>query len=461
VVDSAGVRLRRHSIPISLGIFGFLALLYAYFPLINSGPGEYHSLLLIEHGAKTPWWRFWDIPLAEGPRFLMYASFVLQFVVAGSESSPYYIVNLLLVWTAGIFVGLFCYRITASAFAATLSAMLFWMYDSIYLSVAWLPSRQEPMAIIFGISALLLVMRPKVGWAGMLGSFVLLCLSVFSKEYGLVFVAGVAWYALAYRRDLLVPIWSICVAVAGLLLFARQATAVGVYQDALQCEEMGYLWSYRRVCTTIDLRDPANVAQLAWNVGVGLVAQVLPLPPGRLFTAPYTGHGELVVHMMRPRDWLLSALMASLFVVSIVKRMPFRSLCLIMILANAVLSAPYFRTRNVIFGYISTTAIFAYGAVTLAALILPWIKRSSWRPSQAAVSCIPVALCLAIFAAQMHRLRGISQYESALKSSTAHVCSHAQRTLDRDMGAGTAVREDLIEAILTENGIDYTACREP
>jgi hypothetical protein len=461
VVDSAGVRFRRCSIPISLGVLGFLLLLYAYFPLINSGPGEYHSLLLIEHGAKTPLWRFWDIPLAEGPRFLMYASFVLQYAVVGSGSWSYYVVNLLLVWMAGIFVGLFCYRVTSSAFAATLSAMLLWMYDSIYLSVAWLPSRQEPMVIIFGIAALLLVMRPKVGCGSMLGVFVLLCLSVFSKEYGLVFVAGVAWYALVYRRDLLVPIWSICAVVAGLLLFARQATAVGVYQHALQCEEMGYLWSNRRFCTSIDFRDPANVAQLVWNVVVGLVAQVLPLPPGRIVTAPYTGNGELWVHMMRPRDWALCALMVSLFAVSIVKRMPFLSLCLIMILANAVLSAPFFRTRNVISGYVSTTAIFAYGAVTLAALISSWVQRSSWRLSPAAVSCIPVALCFAIFAAQMHRIREIVQNESALRSSTEHVCSHAQKTLNRDLGAGKAVREDLIEAILKDNGFDYAACRGP
>jgi hypothetical protein len=318
------------------------------------------------------------------------------------------------------------------------------------------------MAIIFGIGALLLLMQPKVGRGSLFGILVLLCLSVFSKEYGLVFVAGVAWYALVYRRDILLPAWIICAAVSGLLLVARQATAVGVYQHVLQCEDMGYFWEYRRFCTTTDLRDSSNVAQLTWNFVVGLVAQVLPQSPGPRFTAPYAAYGELWAHMMRPRDWVLSALFVFLFIISIVKRMPYLSLCLIMILANAALSAPYFRTRNVIFGYVSTTTIFAYGVVSVAALISSWRPRLSWRLSPAAVSCIPVALYFALFfAPQIHRMRVVGKKESVMKSSLQYVCPQAQKALNRDLGAGRGVREDLIEVILREGGLDYAACRHP
>lgn len=54
------------------------ALVWAYYPLIILGPGEGHSLFLMEHGATKSLLRFWDLPLAEGPRFVMSYSFVLQ-----------------------------------------------------------------------------------------------------------------------------------------------------------------------------------------------------------------------------------------------------------------------------------------------------------------------------------------------------------------------------------------------
>jgi hypothetical protein len=457
-------------------VLSFLALVilfYAYYPLAASGPAESHSLLLLEHGAKTPWWRFWDIPVAEGPRFVMYSSFAIQHLFSGLRSFDYYVVNIVLLWLSGIFVGLFCYRVTFSLGAAVLSASIYFVFDSLYNTIEWLPARQEPMVIIFGVGALLYVMRTETtaNWKAAAFLFIMLCLSVFSKEYGLVFVAGTAWYTLVWRRDLLLKVWGVCAAVTLLLLFARFATAVGVYQHVLQCEDMGFMKELARACTTTDLSDLSNVAQLAWNFGIGLLAQIIPTSPGQgnYFITPYTIHGAIQLERMEIEDWLMSAGCVALFAVAIIKRMPFLTLCLIMILANAFLSAPFFRSRNVLFGFVATTVILSYGTMAVA----DYVARISWGrispefiklrgPAPRGASVILWLAAITYFAVavipQVGVLHAQSLYEQRRKSTSEYICPQAATVVNRDLGGGKTVRADIIERILEENRIPYRNC---
>jgi hypothetical protein len=456
---------------LALGLISFGMLLFAFHPLIESGPAEAHSLLLIEHGAKTPWWRFWDTPLAEGPRFLMYASFSLQHAVSGLRAYDYYLVNVILLWISGIFVALFCHRLTSSPAAGALGAMIYWLYGSLYNTIQWLPGRQEPMVVIFGLGALLFVMRPNaaIGWRGAAIVFVLLALSVFSKEYGLVFVAGVGWYVLAWRRDLLAPIWTACASVTLLLLYARIHSAVGVYQDALQCEEMGLVWETRRFCTTTDLSDAANAAQLAWNAAIGLLAQVVPSSPGYhgLVLTPYDGAGALTLDRMHPAGWLFCAFIVMLWLVALRGGMPFLSLALIMIVANTVLSAPFFRPRNVVFGFVSVTAILCYGALVIGAFLASapvrrrverYLSVKRW-PNALTMAWIGASIYFAaVFAPQMAIVRWINVQEQLRKSTPDNVCAQTAMVINRDLGGGKAVRADIIERILKDNGVAYDSC---
>lgn len=448
-------------------------MLIAYYPLIVSGPGDGHSLLVLEHGATTPWWQFWKIDGAEGPRFVVYHSFVLDHLLFGFWSAPSYAINVLLIWLAAVFVGLFAHRLTRDLNTAILAAGLFLLYDSLLSSVEWLISRQEPMVIILGLGSLLLVMQEdrRFGlWKG-LSLFVLLTLMLFTKEYGLVFIAGIGWYVLTRRRNLLLWVGAVCVASVLLFLFVRLTMASGIHQQALQCDEMGYFFDYRRVCTTTDLSDLANLKQLLWNAAVGLVAQLVPqiFNDHGLVHTPYALPGFLALHAMRVHDWIFCAAFLGLSVAAIVGRMPFLGLCAIMILANAVLSAPFFRTRNVVFGYVPVSVVFAFGALVVADW-LGWFRFGDRLSAfgrrlatlgdgrESALRRLAMwVVVVGILLPQLVLTNLSARYFYNVKQTRDYVCREAKLAIERDVGGGRFVDAATIFAIYEANGL-YLDC---
>jgi protein O-mannosyl-transferase len=150
-------------------------------------------------------------PLAEG-------SMALDYALWGPRPFGFHLTSLLLHIACALVFWQLLLRLSVAADAALWLALVFALHPCAVEAVTWINGRSEPMCLLFGLAALLVACRARIGVAAAAGLAILICLSLLGKETGALFVVVAAGL-------LLRPGWSRH-ALAGL---AALAGGVAVY----------------------------------------------------------------------------------------------------------------------------------------------------------------------------------------------------------------------------------------
>ncbi|MGE0394280.1 MAG: hypothetical protein AB7I25_08075 [Vicinamibacterales bacterium] len=320
------------------------------------------------------------------PHLLMWTEYR---VLGVTPVAPYVLTNLL-IWAACVgLVFTLARRLTGSAAGAAVAAGFLVTARQTSSMSEFLMETQMSLACLFGLGAVALALRDRpvgpttaaapgatvgpgagadVSAALAIGA--LLLAACLGKEYGLAFAAGLMVWALFMHRRAVALAGA--VAVAAYLMLRATMTVSG-----FGCEEHAFFGGYREVC--LDRPGAAAVTQVAYNAGVGLIHTVLPgifADDGLVGIAP--------LQLLQGACWLV-------FVALGLRRAPWVTLAVAVLVANAALQAPLFRARNTIPGLVMVALLAGSGFTVLLARL----RSRSW-PVPARV--LPAAVLAALAA---------------------------------------------------------------
>ncbi len=276
---------------------------------------------------------------------------------------PYLLLNLV-VWSACVaLVFALARRLTGSALGAGVAAGFLLTAGQTSAMSEFLMETQTAFACLFGLAAVTLALRERPNSTRAAAAVAaLLVAACLGKEYGLAFAAGLAvWAGLQQRRSLAL---ASAAAMAMYLVFRATLTASG-----LGCEEHAFFGSYRTVC--MDRLDAAALTQLAYNAGASLIHTVIPgifVEDGMVGIAPLA--------LLASAFWLV-------FIAVGLRRAPWVVLAVLILLANAALQAPLYRSRNTIVGLTMVALLAGSGFTVLLARLrsLPWAVPARILPA--------------------------------------------------------------------------------
>lgn len=292
------------------------------------------------------------------PHALIWAEYRL---VGVTPLAPYVLTSLI-IWSACVaLVFVLARRLTGSVAGAVVAAGFLLTARQTSAMSEFLMETQTGLACLFGLAAMGLALRerppgheePVGGAVEPVAIGALLLAACLSKEYGLAFAAGLtAWALLHRRRDV-----ALAGAVAGAVYLVLRATLT---VSGLGCEEHAFFGGYRQVC--LDHVSTAAVTQVAYNTGAGLIHTVLPgvfAEDGLVGVAPL---------------WLLQGIFWLVVVGLGLRRAPWVTLAVLVLVANAALQAPLFRTRNTVPG-LTMVALLAGSGFTI---LLARLRSRGW-----------------------------------------------------------------------------------
>lgn len=293
------------------------------------------------------------------PHLLVLAEYSLWGV---TPLAPYLVVNLI-IWSACIsLVFALTRRLTGSAVGAAVAAGYLLTARQTVAFTEFLMETQTAFACLFGLVAVSLALRERPPSARATAAIaVLLFAACLGKEYGLAFAAGVAvWAALRQQPGLAL---GSAAAVAVYLVLRASLTISGA-----ACEQQAFFSSYREVC--LGQFDATALTQMAYNAAAGLLHTV---SPGFLGSDGLIGIAPL--RLVQTAFWLV-------FITLGFRRAPWVTLAVLVILANAALQAPLYRSRNTIVGLTMVALLVGSGFTVLLARLrsLPWMVPARLLP---------------------------------------------------------------------------------
>lgn len=276
---------------------------------------------------------------------------------------PYLLLNLF-VWSACVaLVFALARRLTGSALGAAVATAFLLTAGQTSAISEFLMETQTAFACLFGLAAVSLALREGPSSRRTTATIAaLLFAACLGKEYGLAFAAGLAvWAGLQQRRSLALG----SAAALALYLVLRATLTV----SGLGCEEHAFFGSYRIVC--LDRFDAAALTQATYNAGASLLQTLIP---GLLGDDGLVGIAPL--RLVQAAFWLV-------FMALGVRRAPWVTLAVLVILANAALQAPLYRSRNTIVGLTMVALLVGSGFTVLLARLrsLPWATPARLLPA--------------------------------------------------------------------------------
>lgn len=256
------------------GGVGAFALLLAIsllirWPVFGLLPISNHDLYILGWADTTPpgVLVFRDTLLHPHWRPLGYVAVWLEYQLLHLDAvAAYYAVNLLLWVASSWLVYVIVEQLARSKAAAMLAAVAVLTDTRALYTHVWIVENQNSLACVFGLAALLVVVRAddrRLGRARLIGVGLLLLASAFSKEYGVAFAVALAAHAVLQRRSDLAWVSGLAIAVyTGLRLTV--GGPVWPY-----CEDMAFFFQLREVC--LDPSTAESRAQLAYNVAIAAV----------------------------------------------------------------------------------------------------------------------------------------------------------------------------------------------
>jgi hypothetical protein len=377
--DAGASSLNRRAVVEAVVSFGAL-LAVAVFTgvrIFDIRPLGGDNLYILSWAKRAPWSALLRVDPVVYPEWrpVAFQSVWFQYRWWGSDGIAAYFVFNLLVWTACAWlVYRLVDRLAHSKPAALLAALLVLIDVRSVSTLTLIVERQSSLACLFGLIAIVVVVRggarlTKSEWVGVT---LLLMASALSKEYGLAFAVGVGVYALAHRRsDLAVAAVAAGAAYVGLRLgFAGGGT--GRF-----CENMGYFFVVRHnVC--YDVIDGAALTQMAYNVAATGVDSLLP--------GAFTNEGQIGI---APFRLAASAIWLALAALGWARGPKVLRVAALVIACNTALNFLFYTNRN------QLAAVCAFGvAVGVGIAALDALLRSrpgAWitRPAAAVI-----AVCL-------------------------------------------------------------------
>jgi hypothetical protein len=300
-------------------------------------------------------------------------------------AGAYYVVNLLL-WAACACLVYYAVQMVAHSAAAGLVAAAMVVTDPRPVAaVAWVVERQSSMMCLFGLLALLIVMKARqqqltrLRWVAV---FLLLLASGLSKEYGLAFAGALTVYSLRERQyDVTAAAIAAAVAYAGLRIALAGGAVAGT------CQTGGYFLALRTVC--YDGPHAAVLTQTAYNIGATAISSILP--------GVFTGDGRIGV----APQWVL---MAAVWMIPAGLGWwrgprPMQAMALV-IVGNAALNFMVYLERN------QLVALCTFAIVVGVGLKIAddWMRT---RPSQRLIRALTAATLLCLLTVQAIRTRQV------------------------------------------------------
>jgi hypothetical protein len=257
---------------IYLGLFAIgLAL---YWPIFGILPVDGDNLYVLAFVHSTSLGSLLQVDPAIYPEWrpLAYLTVWLEHRIVPLELvSLHFLTNLLIATTCGWLIYRIVVELTEVRIAGVAAALIVFGDRRLEQALSWIIGRQMLLACMFGLIAILRLVRTKDReWSarewGLIA--VLLVASGLSKEYGLAFALalGVHGFARRHRGEMLAAGAALTIYFA--LRLSLAGGAVGPY-----CEEMGFLFSVEYRC--VDLSSPASLGQMVYNVGASTLAALV------------------------------------------------------------------------------------------------------------------------------------------------------------------------------------------
>lgn len=358
-------RGRRGDVPFIalITIVGFVI----FWPILSVRPTFQDNVVSLTLAGRDDPWSFWHGPVFSfQPTYRPFGFTLLwlQGQVADFHVWTYYLVNIVIWVACGCLLYAIVRHVSGSRVAALLAALLA-ISDRRTDWMLWvIEERQMSLAVLAGLSALLLTFRLESSSRRrtLLVAIALLLLAAsLSIEYGLAFSAAVFAAGLVARGHLRKPLMAVALAAVGVYAALRLGAQGGSLRD--YCESMGYFTTERPDPTCLSsLGTEGRIKQHLYNVAASAVGTVLPT----LFSfdgvwAPYA----------YPRYHAIAGLaLLALAVVGLATRPRVTIPLFTLWIANAVLSFYLYRSRNQVIGTLGIYAGAGIGAVELGRLAL-------------------------------------------------------------------------------------------
>jgi hypothetical protein len=371
----ADATVRHHDVALAAALVVTSLLVFA--PALGVYPtfvDNVASLSVAERDSLVSLWQGPVFSFQPTYRPVPFSTLWLQGQIADFHIWTYHLVNVV-IWTAcGWLVYLLVRPIVGFRLIALVVALAVLFDERAEWNLWVILERQTSLAVLTGVSALLLTLR--------LASYrrqrlvlacigVLLLLSALSIEYGLAFSAAVFTAGLVakprMRRLVLGVSLAAVVAYAGL----RLGLARGTSRDF--CESMGYFTQLRPDPTCLSsLSTEARVKQHLYNLGASLV--------GIVFPSLFSFDGVWEPYARERYKLVASFVILALALFGLARRpsatVPFLTLWV----ANAVLGFYLYRSRNQVVGMIGIYASAGIGAAELVRLMLarpPYLRQAA------------------------------------------------------------------------------------
>lgn len=411
--------LARHIYPLAIVVW---VAATTFESALRFRPFQADNLIALSLGARPDPTTFFTgsfVSYLPAYRPLAYLTIWVQYQIVGLRIGYYSLFNIL-VWVGCVLcVYAFVYILTRSRLSATIVALLMLLDGRQYAALIWIGERQSTLAVLFGLSALLLTLascRDKSRYLTWLGIFLLLLASSLSKEFGLAFSGALVMF-LFFTRSKDWKVLSIIAVAAVVIYFAMRLFLAGGAAGADICEGMGFLSSYRVVCYG-DLDTGARIQQHLYNVGATFV--------GTIFPSLFDGAGTLRRASLRSL-----AFPALVFLMAFLgwAKMPRRTLPMLVLIAfNAVLNFMFYRTRNHLAGM---AGLYATAGVGLAYVLSFVRNRRGTGLISATAMCILFIWLHRQTTGQMHSLQSYQNYAAALDACVA--AREYAADIDRDL----------------------------
>jgi hypothetical protein len=356
-------------------------------------------------------------------RPLAFLTVWLQYQWWNIESiAPYFAANLV-VWTiAAWLVSRVVDAFVDSRIAAFVAGAVVLTDARAVKAMVWIVDRQMTLACVFGMLALVVVIRRgdlrMTGIEG-IGLFLLLLAAALSKEYGLAFAAALGLYALgAHRGDIAAAAFSAVVAYLGVRLYLVNG-AHGY------CADSGYFFTMREVCYG-ELK-PLQMQQAFYNVAATAV--------GSLLHGLFDTYGVLT---LAPLLLARSVVKVAVGLTGWLRAPKLTHIAVLVIASNAILSFVFYRERN------HLAAVCALGLVIGAGLA---VIDARLRTFTTGVRVGVAVVLLSVLGLQAARTRGIvsREVDNLLGGDPCSGVGHA-RSSEREFARRIKLKYDMSNA---------------
>ena len=437
---------------------------WAFAPMLNPAPFEFHTLLGLEHAARHGLKDFFAVGNAEGLRLLAYYSVVVQMNLSGLSMPAFQTFNVASIVLALLASAAYAYALTRRVATILILVPTFFSVFIWFQTVDWILGRQETLMLLFAASAMAVFHFDQGrGWQRPALTVLLLTLGALAKETGMVamvYVAVVAAFT-GNQRRYLVPAILAFVVVIGI----RQAVLGHHYAPGVvMCEQMAFVTQVRQFCVTINLFDMQNLQQVVWNAFLASYLSVVPQVFDRYLPSVFHDVSGVLLFSEVNARYVVFALYCIACSIFTLVRNPRVFLCAMLLIGlNALVLASLWRLRNMGLGLLGGITLLSYGTVLFIEAAASLLTRRAIARAilgRAGISVVTVGL-LFLSWPQAVRFRAISEGEWQRRAGSVELaCAAARGVLNRPPHYDPAyvTNRVVVADILAKYGVELTRC---